>query len=260
MPELPDVETYRRYLDAHALDQTIERVSVLSPRLLEDVSAHSLARGLKQHRLRSTHRHGKYLFVRLDDARWLALHFGMDGELAYYEHPREPPPHTGVLIGFANGFDLAYVSTRKLGRMTLIADPEEYVARKRLGPDALMLDRKAFLATARQARHAAKAWLMDQQVIAGVGNIYSDEILFHAGVQPQRPIRGCSDAELTRLFASMRKVLDAAVAAGADPSRMPRDFLLQARHAGGACPRCGALLRTLRAMGRTAYFCGHCQH
>ena len=260
MPELPDVEIYRRRLDSKALNQAIERVQVAAPALLEGISPRGLARALVRHRFALTQRHGKHLFVRIDRGDWLALHFGMDGDLAYYGPAGERPSYAGVVIDFGNGFHLAYVSSRKLGRITLARDPHDYVAKKHLGPDALALDRKTFVALARRGRGAVKTWLTNQRVIAGVGNIYSDEILFQARLHPKRELGTCNDADLGHLFDSMRKVLRSAIAARADARRMPHRFLLPARLARGYCPNCGARLRTLRAAGRTTYFCAHCQH
>jgi formamidopyrimidine-DNA glycosylase len=260
MPELPDVEIFRRRVDSKALNQAIERVEVVAPALLEGVSARALARALVQHRFALTERHGKHLFVRIERGDWLVLHFGMDGDLAYYGRAGERPPYAGIVIDFDNGFHLAYVSARKLGRIALAHDPQAYAAKKHLGPDALALDRGTFVALARRARGAVKTWLMNQRVMAGVGNIYSDEILFQARLQPKRELGTCSDADLGRLFDSLRKVFRSAIAARADPERMPREFLLPARRADGSCPNCGARLRTLRSAGRTTYFCARCQH
>jgi formamidopyrimidine-DNA glycosylase len=259
MPELPDVEIFRRRVESKALNQAIERVEVAAPALLEGVSGRALARALLHHRFALTHRHGKHLFVRIDPGDWLVLHFGMDGDLAYYGGTGERPRFAGVVFDFVNGSHLAYVSARKLGRIALAHDPHAYAAKKHLGPDALALDRKTFIALARRSRVAVKTWLMNQEVIAGVGNIYSDEILFQARLHPKRLLGTCSEADLGRLFDCMRRVLRAAIAARADPARMPRHFLLPEREAGGSCPNCGAPLRTLRAAGRTSYFCARCQ-
>lgn len=260
MPELPEVEVRRRWIDAHALDQTIRRVSVAAPRLLETVSVRALARALQRRRFERTQRHGKLIFVRLDDDNWLVLHFGVDGELAGYSQARDAPPHARLVIEFESGFHLAYVSHRKLGHIALVADPRRYVADKGLGPDALALDRTTFTARVRQQlRRRIKAWLMDQRPIAGIGNVYSDEILFQARLHPRRVTGGCTTAELDRLFDCMREVLSAAIATGADPARMPAGSLLPVRRRGGACPRCAAPLDTVRIAGRTGYFCPQCQ-
>ena len=260
MPELPEVEIYRRRLDSKALNQTIERVEVVAPSLLEHVSAQALVRALLRHRFALTHRHGKHLFVRIDRGDWLGMHFGMDGDLIHYRRADERPRFAVLVVDFSKGFSLAYLSPRKLGRIVLAQDPQAFVERKRLGPDALAIDRRTFVALARRARGTAKTWLMNQRVIAGVGNIYSDEILFQARLQPKHAMTTCSDADLDRLFDSMRTVLRAAIAARADPGRMPRHYLVPQRQAGGICPNCGAPLCTLRAGGRTAYFCARCQH
>jgi len=259
MPELPDVETFRRYVEATSLDQPIVQVHIAEPALLQDVSPRSLRRTLVPHRFVTTRRHGKHLLVRLDNGAWLALHFGMSGELACFRSEQKTPPYSRVILDFDKGNHLAYVSPRKLGHISLARDPQEFIARKRLGPDALALDRRTFRELARDSRGSVKAWLMNQEAIAGIGNIYSDEILFQARLQPKRALDSLSDADLGRLFNSLRKVLTTAIAAKADPAAMPRGFLLPRREKGGRCPHCGMLLGTMRAGGRTCYFCTRCQ-
>jgi formamidopyrimidine-DNA glycosylase len=100
---------------------------------------------------------------------------------------------------------------------------------------------------------------MDQHSIAGIGNVYADEILFHARLRPQRDIPALGPRELKRLFQSLRKVLKKAIEARADPARMPRSFLLPRRQRGGRCPRCKARISTIAVGGRTAYYCPKCQ-
>lgn len=259
MPELPDVETSKRYLDATALHQTIERVHIEAPELLEGLSPQGLGRALTQHRFERTRRHGKYVFVQLDTGRWLVLHFGMSGRLAYYEHEQKEPPTAQLRIDFDNGYHLAYIAPRKLGHIALTDDAGDFIAAHKLGPDALALDFEHFRKRGAGHRGAVKSWLMNQQVMAGIGNIYADEILFQAGIHPQRPLTELGQDECERLFKSLRKVLDAAIAAQADPARLPASFLLPQRHKGGGCPVCGTPLETVAVSGRTAYRCSRCQ-
>lgn len=108
MPELPDVETFKRYLDATALHQTIDSVSVKATDLLKDLAVRHLQHCLEKRQLKETQRHGKYLFVSLDDGDWLVLHFGMTGYLQYFKHRKDSPPETGLLIGFQNGYYLNF--------------------------------------------------------------------------------------------------------------------------------------------------------
>jgi formamidopyrimidine-DNA glycosylase len=259
MPELPDVETSKRYLDATALHQTIERVHVEAPGLLGDLSPQGLGRMLTHHRFERTQRHGKYVFVQLETGRWLVLHFGMSGRLAYYKCEQKGAPPAQLCIDFDNGYHLAYIAPRKLGHIALTDDTGDFIAAHDLGPDALALDFEHFRKRATGRRGAVKSWLMNQQVLAGIGNIYADEILFQAGIHPQCQLTELGRDELERLFKSLREVLGEAIAAQADPARLPASFLLPQRHKGGCCPACGASLETVAVSGRTAYYCSTCQ-
>ena len=188
------------------------------------------------------------------------LHFGMTGWLSYYEQKADRPPYTQLLIGFDNGHHLAYVDPRKLGRIALTDRPSSFVKAHRLGLDALALDFDRFRELAsRQRRGAIKPWLMNQEIIAGVGNVYADEILFQTRIDPRRNADALDEAELKRLFKSLRKVLEKAIEAQADPAHMPKSFLLRRRQQGARCPRCGTPIKTITIGGRTAYYCPKCQ-
>lgn len=259
MPELPDVETFKRYLDATSLHQTIEEVKVSDRKVLGKVSARSLERRLKALKLRSSRRHGKHLLVETDGAPWLTLHFGMTGFLRYFKAMRKRPPYTRLLIGFSNGFHLAYVSMRMLGEVGLAEDPEAFVKDKRLGPDALGLDPSALGRILRGSRASVKSLLMAQERIAGIGNIYSDEILFQAGLHPKTRAHKLGEGQVRKLSDKMQEVMRKAVACHADPERLPASYLLPRRHEGGLCPRCRKALEQAKISGRTAYYCPRCQ-
>jgi formamidopyrimidine-DNA glycosylase len=259
VPELPDVETFRRYAKSKALHQRIERIHMESPKLLKGTSTQGLGRALKGRTFESTRRHGKYLLLALDSGGWLVLHFGMSGELRYFKERRDTPAYTRLLISFENGHHLAYVAPRKLGRISLADTPQALIDEQELGPDALGLTDSQFLELAAAHRGGAKPWLMDQQTMAGIGNIYSDEILFQAGIHPGTVVSKMDKADLRRLFKAMRSVLRDAIAVRADPERMPAGFLLPHRRQGGLCPKCGSALAKARSGGRTAWYCPTCQ-
>jgi len=259
MPELPDVEVYRRYFDAKALNRRIDAVHVEAPDLLSDTSPQGLGRLAHGHAFETTRRHGKYLFAGLDSGTWILMHFGMTGHLDYVEDPGDAPPHSQCLFSFGDSGALAYVATRKLGKIGTPSSPEAFVRAEDLGPDALTLDLDGFRDIAAGRRGQVKSWLMDQRSLAGIGNVYSDEILFQAGIHPRRPVGDLSGDDLARLHRSLRSVLERAIEAGADPQSMPEGFLLPEREEGGTCPRCGAQVASVSAAGRTAWFCPTCQ-
>jgi len=259
MPELPDVEVFRRYISSTSLHQKIESVEVKSDKILGGVSARQLQSALKRRTFKSTRRHGKNLFVGLDGGGWLLIHFGMTGDLEYFEDLDQDPAHDRFLISFDNGYHLAFDDQRMFGKVDLIEDLEEFVRRKKLGPDLLELDPASFRERFEGRMGSVKAALMNQQLVAGVGNIYSDEILFQARLHPETRIEQLDDATLEKLFEETRRVLETAIERGAYPQELPDYFLLSHRREGEKCPRGNGEIRKLKAAGRTAYYCPACQ-
>ena len=261
MPELPDVEVLKQYADATSLHQKIQQVRVHERRILEDVSADQLASGLEGYTFESTQRHGKYLFVSLAGANWLMLHFGMTGDLKYFTAPEKKPEYDQLLIGFLNGYYLAYDAPRKLGKIGMVEDIDSFVKEKGLGPDVMKssFDLGTFQEIVTGRRAMLKTTLMNQQLMAGIGNVYSDEILFQAGVHPRTEIKQLGEKKLKQVFETMKEVLQTAIDCRADPGQFPSGYLIPQRHEGGKCPNCGGQVEQLKVSGRTAYFCPDCQ-
>jgi formamidopyrimidine-DNA glycosylase len=259
MPELPDVETFKRYLDATSLHQRIRGVDVESAYVLKGISARELAHRLKGRRFESSRRHGKHLFVRADGELWLRLHFGMTGSLRYFQRNEQTPPHTRVLFIFANMHCLAFEDQRKFGEVGLVKDVDELLKKRALGPDAIDVSLSQFQEIFEKHRGAVKAILLNQKLIAGIGNIYADEILFRARMHPATEISRFGGKPLTKLFRATHYILKKAITAKADANQMPKSWLLPHREKGGKCPRCGRKLRSARIGGRTAWFCARCQ-
>lgn len=260
MPELPDVARFKQYADRTALHHRIEKAKAEAGKMLKDVSPSTLERRLRGHAFTQTRRHGKYLFLRLDDGSWLCLHFGMTGELAYFDESEAPPDYTRLLLKFDNHHRLAYISRRKLGRIALADDPDEFAADRGLGPDALSVDARRFRELAQGRTSTLKAWLMDQSLMAGIGNVYADEILFHAGILPRRKLDDLDKKDLDRLHRTMRRVLKTAVEKQADPEKMPKSWLLPRRRKGADCPRCKGRVEKSTVSSRSTYYCPACQH
>lgn len=260
MPELPDVESLRRYLDATSLHQTIRQVDVDAARELSGISAARLRERLEGRSLVETRRHGKHLFARLDGDGWLRLHFGMTGWLQYLEDG-ERPPYTRLMLHFPRGRGLAFACRRRLGRIGMVDDPGSFVADQGLGPDALdpAVTQSAFRQLLAGRRGTVKSALMNQRLLAGLGNIYTDEALFQAGIDPRTEPGDLDMSAVDRLYRAMRHVLKVAIDHEADPSRLPRSWLLPYRRAGVGCPRCGGTVERITMAGRSTYFCSRCQ-
>lgn len=263
MPELPDVENYKRYLDATALHKRIEQVTLTSEKVLHGVTRQDLAVTLTGHSLSRSHRHGKHLFAAIDDGVWLMLHFGMTGYLAYFKHLDDDPQHDRLRLDFDNGYHLAFVNQRLFGEVGIADAPAAFVAGEGLGPDALSLDEDGFRQVLADRRGQIKSALMNQSLIAGIGNVYSDEMLFQAGIHPRRQVSALDDAALHTLYDAMMTVLRVAIDKGAGSEalldNLPEDWLLPRREEGATCPRCGSTIEKISAAGRGAYICPACQ-
>lgn len=261
MPELPDVEIFRQYLESTSLHKNIVDTEVREPSLVEGTPVQEFRQSLKHKRMTDTARHGKYLLVNLDGQLWIVMHFGMTGALCYYRRGDPEPGQAKIRFTFDTGYHLAYTSRRNLGRVFLITSPQDFISARQLGPDALSqrMDFSLFRRTLGRKKGMIKPALMDQSAIAGIGNIYSDEILFQAGINPARQLDSLGEDQLRNIFAAMKKVLKIAIRFRADPSLFPDECLLPRRVHGGRCPRCRSELKTRKISGRTSFFCPRCQ-
>jgi formamidopyrimidine-DNA glycosylase len=183
----------------------------------------------------------------------------MTGSLHYLKHDEETPKTTRVLFLFANNRRLAFDDQRKFGEIELIKGVDEFLLTRGLGPDALEISASKLRAVLGKHRAALKPILLNQQLIAGIGNLYADEILFRAREHPATEAARLSDKNLTGLFRAMRYVLEKAIALKTDFNRLPKSWLLTHRGKEGRCPRCGRSLKSATIGGRTSWFCVHCQ-
>jgi formamidopyrimidine-DNA glycosylase len=257
MPELPEVETYTRYFARHALRQRIEGVDVRDERILGEIRKESFVRKLKGRRFTEARRHGKHLFARAarrsEPDVWLHLHFGMTGDLAYSRG--ELPRFARVVFQFENGARLVFEDMRLFGVVDLVSDPDAFIRERGLGPDPLHLTQKQFALLLERRRGAIKSLLMTQEVIAGLGNLYVDEILYQTAIHPRRAVDGISGPEGKAMFAAMRRILRETIARHAREAELPATYLIHHREAGERCPRCGGTIQRTVVFGRTTYFC-----
>jgi len=261
MPELPEVETRLLYFRRTALGQSVERVIITAPNMIKNQTARAFSRGLAGRSFVEAHRRGKYLIVALDDDRSLILHFGMGGDLYYYEKPKERPDYTRLEFILKNGWRLAFTCARKICRVMLVDDAEQVPAIRGMGPEPLgsafslaFLDRLI----EERPRRQIKPLLMDQKMIAGVGNIYADEILFEARVRPDRLASTLTYEEIRRIHRETRRVLRSAMRTARE-QEFPADFLVSREARGAVCKVCGQPIEKKTIGGRTAHFCPRCQ-
>ena len=224
MPELPEVASFGRYFEKTALNRQIAFVRVNNSKILRGVSPAELERQLSGSRFKSARQHGKYLFAGLDTGKWLVMHFGMTGFLEYLEDGDRESAYTRLLIGFTENGALAYVNQRMLGWVGIARNTEEIIDAKKLGPSALdsRLDVEVFRQRLSGKKSPVKSALMDQAVVAGVGNIYSDEILYQAKIHPAIKVNVLSESQVKNIFTNMKDVLRTAVNHDADLEQISR--------------------------------------
>ena len=244
VPELPEAERARALIADRALGRRISAVEDHDRYVSRPHAAGEIASALIGRRLISANRMGKMMWFETDDdGPDLGLHLGMAGRIAVDEVPHERWDR--FALTFEDGGRLALRDKRRLGRAVLEPDLS------RLGPDAALATRAEFRARVGRGGGPVKARIMDQGVIAGVGNLLADEILWQARIDPRRPANTLSEPELDGLRRSVRAAVRHAVRnGGAHTGTLKRHRLPD-----GHCPRCGAALERTRIGGRTTYWC-----
>jgi formamidopyrimidine-DNA glycosylase len=257
MPELPDVEGFRRELADKLPGRRVQRVEVRDAGVLRNSTARALERNLVKHTFRKPRRHGKWLILPTDGPA-LLVHSGMTGQPYYAPDGADEKGYERLVVGLDRG-ELRYADLRKLRGVWLAADDDETAeVMGKQGPDALGLDLPSFRKALQGRRGALKPTLMDQSVIAGLGNLLTDEILWQARLPPSRPVTRLDAAEVRGLHSVMKRVLRTSVTHSCVPS-LPR-WLTRAREAPDpSCPRCGTRLARGRIGGRTSVWCPRCQ-
>jgi formamidopyrimidine-DNA glycosylase len=257
MPELPDVEGFRRFIAKHAVGREVTGVGVLDPVLVRNASPQSFEEALRGQRFESPRRHGKWLMAPVGDVEVL-MHFGMTGTLTWSESGSERHRHDRIVF-ICGHRELRYNNMRRFGGVWLAHNPGERSAvTGPLGPDATSLTERQFEDLLAGRRGSLKAALMDQRLIAGLGNLMSDEIAWRARMHPAAPVSRLSRRRRQRVYEELSAVVSESTRYGRVPhgqrwlTRVRDD-----RHA--SCPRCGTPLRWATIAGRTACWCPRCQ-
>ena len=276
MPELPEVESVRRGLVRRRLrGVAVARVrsSGKPLRLARPQPLAALRRATHGHRLLDVRRVGKYLLLELD-GRWSVLvHLGMSGNLVTAKRADPWAPHTHVVFELADGRDLRFVDPRRFGMVDVVERGREraHPSLAVLGPDPIAEGLPPdHLATAAATRATpVKQFILDQGVLAGVGNIYASEALWLARIAPTRPARRLGAAGAEALSVAIQDVLEFAIENGGTTLRdfvgadgVPGDngeYLLVYGRAGTPCPRCGTAIKKAMQAGRATYWCPTCQ-
>ncbi len=270
MPELPEVETTRRGIEPHIVGQDICTVTVRQPLLRWPIPA-DLAKLLCGGRISRVARRAKYLLLYLEHGA-LIVHLGMSGSLRILRQYRDPGKHDHLDVGFSNGTLLRFTDPRRFGAVLWSeSDPEQHPLLRKLGPEPLQVDFDGhyLYRRSRGRKVAVKQFIMQSDVVVGVGNIYANEALFAAGISPRRAAGRISLAAYERLALAIRDVLADAIAHGGTTLRdflgsegKPGYFRHQLRvygRGGAPCVSCGGGLKEVRIGQRSTVYCSRCQ-
>ncbi len=269
MPELPEVETIRRDLEAAIVGRRVSRAQVLDASLVQAPTPNTLRRRLKGQRIRGVARRAKFLLIQLDD-HWLALHLMMSGRI-HLQPAADRSKHTRLVITFDRGPALHFVDTRRFGRAWLLSDDGLDKLLVGLGPEPLEpeFNGTTLYSALHDRRRPIKPALLDQRTVAGVGNIYADEALWLARIHPATPAASLSRRKLSELADAIVTVLRTGIEHGGTSFRSfagghgqrgrNLERLNVFRRTGQPCPRCGRAIKRLVVGQRSTHICPRCQ-
>ena len=263
MPELPELEVVKDFLVEHLVGRRIEKVEVLRPIVVRNLTDLDFASSLEDQAFTKVERRGKFLIFSLD-ALYLVINPMLSGRLYLCPSTERRLAKTFVIWHLEDGIDLRYVDEKQMGKVYLTPDLSLVPGFAMQGPEALEVPFEAFKERLKQHRGEIKGVLVDQAFAAGIGNAYADEILFRAGVYPFKRRPGLTEGEIRRLYEAMRAVLEESISTireqmGDQIHLKFRDFLAVHGKGGSPCPRCGTPISDVRARGRLTNFCRSCQ-
>jgi formamidopyrimidine-DNA glycosylase len=273
VPELPEVETVVRDLRPHLAGRRIIAARRLTRHALRKPWRAAWAKALAGAKVEAVRRRGKWIVLDLDGGRHLVLHLGMTGQLTVSDTATPVPDHTHLVFDLEGDVrQLRFCDIRRFGSATLFetgAALERFFTSAGLGPEPFGLDGDYWRERLAETDRALKAVLLDQGVVAGVGNIYADESLFEARLHPALRARGLDARAADRLLRAVAAVLGRAIERRGSSIRnyvggsglqggYQNEFRVYGR-TGQPCPRCGAAIAFVRLAGRATHFCPHCQ-
>lgn len=273
MPELPEVETMVRDLNARVIGRTITEVRTPFTGTIRYPETREFVERVTGSTITSIWRRGKYAVFEVDSGDALIIHRGMTGSLLLRPGDAPLEPYVRLIFGLDDGTELRFDDARKLGKAFVMRSDggERVMPWARMGPEPLSPSfTQAYLTSALAKRTAPiKSLLLNQEIVAGLGNIYVDETLFRARIHPRRPARSLAEDDVARLYASIRHTLASAVDGRGTTFSSYRDLegrrgsfqdtLSVFRKGGEPCPTCGTPIDRIVVGGRGTHFCPVCQ-
>lgn len=257
MPELPEVAYQKIYIDSTSLHQKIVKVELGADKIFQSPKK-DFERVLKGNEFISSSQIGKYLLLELKDNGFLVIHFGMTGKMDYFQHD-EIQKHAQLTLSFEDRGKLSFVCPRKFGKLFLTESIEVFKKQQNLGPHASDLSEKEFLKLFENKKGSVKTALMNQSFIAGLGNLYVDELLYHSGIHPKSKTENLQRKELKDMYKNMKKVLETVTRCKTEGTSLPDSYLRAHRNEGEECPKGKGKIEMIKIGGRSTYFCPECQ-
>lgn len=272
MPEMPEVEQVRKTLAPHIIGKTITAVEVMLPRLIKHPTPEAFVEGLLGKTIYEIKRKGKYLILQVGQDQELIVHLRMTGALIAQASHMEAPKYAKIKFTLSDGVNLWFTDIRTFGTLYLVTGSDAYIeGYETLGPEPLSsgFTVEYLVPLAAKSRKPVKTFILDQKIIAGLGNIYADEALALAGILPMRLANSLTFEELTRLHSAANAVIAQGIRNRGTTFRDYKDgegkqgdnqnHLLVYSRGGQPCRSCGTVLKTTKLGGRGTVYCDHCQ-
>ena len=254
MPELPEVNTFQQYFDKTALQQKISKAKVYDDKIFRNIEGEIFEEKLKGRTFVSSYRRGKYLFGKLDNDHHVLFHFGMTGDFKYYQDEMDQPRHERFVFIFGNGFRLGFDCPRKFARILYLENLEDYIEKVGLGEDALVISENDFIQKMKGRKTSIKGFLLNQKLLAGVGNLYADEILYQTKIHPASKVNALKPRHKKAIYKTMRDILTTAINRTAYYKDYPDNWFFEWRVEGQKAPKGKSIVTIEKIAGRTTYF------
>ncbi|MEL6141576.1 MAG: DNA-formamidopyrimidine glycosylase family protein [Bacteroidota bacterium] len=255
MPELPEVHNFQRYFDETSVGKTIQSVEVHDDKIIRNLPGVAFADALTKRTITGSLRRGKYLFAQLDNRHDVLLHFGMTGDLNYYQAPEDRSKYERFAFIFEEGDRLGFDDPRKFARILYLEDREAYINEIKLGPDALDITPDYLIEQMGNRRTTLKGFLLDQSKVAGIGNLYADEICYRSRVFPGLPVNQLTAEEKQKVAEQLIEIMTYATENAPYYKDYPDDWFWHVwRKEGLSGPEGIGEVKVTKVAGRTTYY------
>lgn len=272
MPEIPEIEAFKEFINIHCLNKEIIEIKIFIKKIIQDESINSFKKLLIGNKFIQEERKGKYLIINLNKFnKKLIMHFGLTGALAYEKNSNQIVRFSCIQFIFKDNSSLYFLDQRKFGKVWIVNNIESIKSIKNLGPDPLKLTEKQFIDLLKKnINKNIKTFFMDQNIISGIGNEYSDEILFQASIDPHHKIKDLNEDQMKNIYKKMIKVLKYFINfrikkikkdvltyfSNEDRKTFKSSYLQAHRHINMICPKNkNHELKKITISGRTTYYC-----